>query len=334
MQQPSQPNRIFFGDDGLRAGWSLAIFLAPFTALYLLFWLARHNHLVPDNPPSAAITLTPALTIFGEGLPLLFIAFAALVMSLIEHRPFTRYGLTLRRLLPDFAAGLFWGVLALSLLIALLWITHAISFDGVALRTGPALTYAAEWAFAFLLVGLFEEFCFRGYLQFTLARGISGIVRALSPSNPHSHAIGFWTSAFLLSGCIFAYTHTSNGGETILGILAVACAGAVFVFSLWRTGSLWWAIGFHSAWDWAQSFLYGTPDSGGLIQGHLLATHPVGSKLLSGGSDGPEGSVLVFPVLLLVALTIHITLPRRDYLLTPDQSPPEQRTPPHPQSTA
>jgi uncharacterized protein len=310
LQQPTQPNKIFFGDDGLRAGWSIAIFLAPFAVLYLFVWLAQYYRLVPATPPSA-VTLTPALAIFGEGLPLLFIAFAALVMSLIEKRPFSRYGLILHRMLPDFAAGLCWGVLALSLLIGLLWITHAISFDGVALRTGPALVYAAEWAFAFLLVGLFEEFCFRGYLQFTLSRGISGIVRTVSTRNPYSHAIGFWISAFILSGCIFAYTHTSNNGETILGILAVACAGTVFVFSLWRTGSLWWAIGFHSAWDWAQSFLYGTPDSGGLIQGHLLATHPVGSKLLSGGSDGPEGSVLVFPVLLLVALIIHLTLPRR-----------------------
>ena len=31
----------------------------------------------------------------------------------------------------------------------------------------------------------------------------------------------------------------------------------VFCLSLWRTGSLWWAVGFHAAWDWAQSFLYG-----------------------------------------------------------------------------
>jgi hypothetical protein len=44
---------------------------------------------------------------------------------------------------------------------------------------------------------------------------------------------------------------------------------------------------------------------------HLLATHPIGARMLSGGSDGPEGSVLGIPVLLLVALVIHLTLPRR-----------------------
>ena len=99
-------------------------------------------------------------------------------------------------------------------------------------------------------------------------------------------------------------------------------AGAVFAFSLYRTGSLWWAIGFHTSWDWAQSFLYGVPDSGTMVQNHLYATHPFGNPLLSGATTGPEGSLLVLPTLLLVALVIHLTLPRRDYSLTPDQSPP------------
>jgi hypothetical protein len=82
----------------------------------------------------------------------------------------------------------------------------------------------------------------------------------------------------------------------------------------------------HTSWDWAQSYFYGTPDSGTISQGHLIASHPIGAKFLSGGPDGPEGSVLVIPALLLVALVIHLTLPRRNYPLTPDQSPPAEPT--------
>ncbi len=211
-----------------------------------------------------------------------------------------------QRMLPDFSAGLAWGLLMLSLLIGTLRLTHHLSFDGLALHGLPALIYACQWGFAFLLVGLYEEFLFRGYLQFTLARGVAGIVRTRLPRKiGTAHLISFWVSAFLLSGCLFAFTHTSNHGENPAGILAVALAGAVFAFSLWRTGSLWWAIGFHTAWDWAQSYLYGTPDSGNLVQGHLLATHPVGSPLLSGGTAGPEGSLFVLPTLLLAGLVIH-----------------------------
>ena len=84
-------------------------------------------------------------------------------------------------------------------------------------------------------------------------------------------------------------------------------AGMVFVVALWRTGSLWWALGFHMSWDWAQSFLYGVPDSGGLMQGRLFATHAVGNPLLSGGTVGPEGSVLIIPVLCLVLVVLLFT---------------------------
>jgi hypothetical protein len=35
-----------------------------------------------------------------------------------------------------------------------------------------------------------------------------------------------------------------------------------------------WAVGFHAGWDWGQSYFYGTPDSGLVVQNHLLASHP------------------------------------------------------------
>ena len=73
----------------------------------------------------------------------------------------------------------------------------------------------------------------------------------------------------------------------------------MFAFSLWRTGSLWWAIGLHAAWDWAQSFLFGVADSGGISTHRLLSTHPVGPAWLSGGATGPEGSIFVLLVMLL-----------------------------------
>jgi uncharacterized protein len=84
----------------------------------------------------------------------------------------------------------------------------------------------------------------------------------------------------------------------------------VFCLSLWRSGSLWWAIGFHASWDWGQSFLYGVADSGLMVQHHLFATHPEGKPILSGGSTGPEGSIYVLAVLALVVLIIFFTLRR------------------------
>ena len=69
----------------------------------------------------------------------------------------------------------------------------------------------------------------------------------------------------------------------------------------------------HTAWDWGQSFLFGVADSGIMVQHHLLATHPQGKPLLSGGTTGPEGSILVVGVLAVGSLIVFFTLPRGRY---------------------
>jgi membrane protease YdiL (CAAX protease family) len=127
---------------------------------------------------------------------------------------------------------------------------------------------------------------------------------------PQSPALGFWTAAIMFS-ILFGLGHGSNPGESPIGLLSAGLAGLVFCFSLWRTGSLWWAIGFHASWDWGQSFLYGVADSGLMAQHHLLATHPVGKVVLSGGATGPEGSIAILGVFVVIAVIIVFTLPRR-----------------------
>ena len=107
--------------------------------------------------------------------------------------------------------------------------------------------------------------------------------------------------AFLL--CLPFGAHAwSNPGESPVGLVGVGAASLIFCLSLWYTGSLWWAVGFHAAWDWGQSYFYGTADSGLVAQGHLFREHPVGRPLWSGGATGPEGSVIVLPLLLVIAL--------------------------------
>jgi membrane protease YdiL (CAAX protease family) len=323
---PPKPTlrRLFFGDDGLRAGWSVLLFFLILLGLSALSnYLIVHFHLLPKFDPKAPQPkeIPFRRSSIGEGMSFLVLALSALVMSLVERRPFGRYGLTAKRMPFDFATGLFWGLLCLSLLVGAMVLTHSLSFDGVLLHGAVAYKDAAEWFIGFLLVGLSEEFLFRGYLQYTVSRGIAGITRALDPTNRHSFQWGFWGAAFLFSGIFFMLAHIGNSGESVSGIISVGLAGAVFAFSLYRTGSLWWAIGFHTTWDWAQSYLYGVFDSGTMVEGHLMASHPTGLPLLSGGSAGPEGSLLCIPAFLLIFAIIHFTLPKRDYFLTPDQSP-------------
>jgi membrane protease YdiL (CAAX protease family) len=298
----------FFGSDGLRAGWSILLYFCFVFAIgaLVIFTLRTFVARLPHSDAMSALQ-----TMRTESVSAAAVLVAALLMSLIERRRFAAYGIKRHRAISDLILGLFWGLIMLSALIGLLVATQSLSLDGAALAPQAALISGLQWAAAFLLVGVFEEFLFRGYLQFTLARGIAGITRAISPSNAHAATIGWWVAALLLSVGLFAALHVSNTGETAVGILGVAMAGTIFAFSLWRTGSLWWGIGFHASWDWAQSYLYGVADSGTPAQGHLLNSHAIGNPLMSGGSVGPEGSVLLLPVLVATMLVIHLTLPKR-----------------------
>ena len=72
---------------------------------------------------------------------------------------------------------------------------------------------------------------------------------------------------------------------------------------------MWFPIGLHASWDWAETYFYGVPDSGLLAKGHLYSATFRGARWLTGGSVGPEGSYLCLVVLLLAALGIHLLFP-------------------------
>jgi membrane protease YdiL (CAAX protease family) len=139
------------------------------------------------------------------------------------------------------------------------------------------------WAIAFLLVGLVEEFAFRGYIQYTLTSGI-----------------GFWPAACLMSG-LFGLGHFFNSNENAVGSVAVVMFGLLLCLFLRRTGNLWCAVGFHLGYDWGQMF-YGVPDSGIVPYHNLLSSTLSGPQWLTGGMVGPEASVLTPMALLVVAL--------------------------------
>jgi membrane protease YdiL (CAAX protease family) len=309
--KPSTLRWAFLGADGLRAGWSLLIFIALMAACFKgINSLSDLLHLAPKTGASNT-NITPTFAIIGESLPFVATLLAAWIMSKIERRPNSVYGLGGQRKLPHFFAGLAWGVTCLSLLVLILWKTGLLVIESRLLFGSDVVRYSAVWFIGFLLVGFLEEYLTRGYLQYTLTRGLAGIYKWAFKTR-HSQTLGFWTAAVIFS-FLFGFGHGKNPGESPIGLLSAGLAALVFCLSLWRTGSLWWAIGFHASWDWAQSFLYGVADSGLMVQHHLLATHPVGKPILSGGATGPEGSIFVIVILSLVTLIILFTLPRGGY---------------------
>jgi hypothetical protein len=311
---------VFIGKDGLRAGWSLLIFIALFAAFMFCANVIGHKiHPPAPRTGSTASEIPPSPGLFiGYSITVLVTFLVTWIMSKIEQRPVSVYGLGGSGRLTKFLAGSAWGVTCLSLLILTLWKTGFLAIDSRLLFGSDILRYGGIWLLSFLLVGLFEEYFSRGYIQYTLTRGLAGVYQWAFKTR-RSATLGFWTSAVIIS-ILFGLGHSSNPGESPIGLLSAGLVSLVFCLSLWRTGSLWWAIGFHAAWDWSQSFLYGVADSGTMVQHHLLATHPVGKPILSGGATGPEGSIFVVAILALVTLIILFTLPRAQYGDMPERS--------------
>ena len=227
-------------------------------------------------------TLTPAYLIVFEIVQFGTALLAAAIMRRIERGNFAAYGIPLRGAFgKNFWLGLFWGLAFMSIELSAMKGLGGFSFGTLAIGGPTIAKYAAVWAIGFVLVGLAEEFVFRGYAQYTLSTGI-----------------GFWPAAILLSGA-FGGLHLLNTGEDWAGAASVFVFGMFACFTLKRTGSLWFAIGFHAAGDYAESFIYSVPDSGTVATGHLLNSSFHGPAWLTGGTVGPEGSTLNFVVFVL-----------------------------------
>ena len=297
--QPSYVWTVFFDGDGLRPGWGLAFYVAMF---YVLESLASRWAGSLDLGASGLWSMM--LEEFG-----VFVAAAvpAVVLARVEDRPWGAYGLPGRRAFGKlFWVGALWGFASITLLLGTMYGLQVFEVGHLAIHGMRSVKFAAFWGLYFLLVGLFEDFHFRGYLQFTLTRGI-----------------GFWPAALLLSG-YFGWSHRLNEGERWSGLLAAAVIGLFFCLTLRRTGNLWFAVGFHAAWDWGETFFYSVPDSGTIFPGHLLKSSLHGPQWLSGGMVGPEGSVLCFVVIAVVGVGFARVYPEVKYGAEKEKSLPQR----------
>lgn len=232
----------------------------------------------------------------SEAAIMLAVILPAFVMALIEKRPFGTFGLpkqnAFRR---NFWIGTLWGFVSLSVLMIALRLSGAFSFGTLSIHGSQIAKYGIYYLIFFLLVGFFEDFLFRGYSQWVFSQGMH-----------------FWPAAALLS-VAFGAVHSSNPGESKAGLVAAALIGFFFCLTLRRTGDLWWAVGFHMSWDWGESYFYSVPDSGGMMPGHLLNSSFHGPAWLTGGSVGPEGSLLVFAVIVALWVAFDRMYPEVKY---------------------
>jgi uncharacterized protein len=253
---------------------------------YEFFWIAKFAGFT--GRPS----LSPASLIMGESLRLSGVLAAVWTMSRLEHRNFGDYGLPSRGALGKYLwQGALFGLVEISAVLGALAAIGYYKFGVVEIHGSKFIQWALFWAAFFLIVGLFEEFAFRGYAQYTLTKGV-----------------GFWLAS-LATSVAFGSVHRGNPGESWTGIAGIVLTGLFWCFTLRRTGTLWFAVGMHAAFDFGETFLYSVPDSGTIFPGHLSSATLAGPTWLSGGTAGPEASVFDFAALLLFFYVFHRLYP-------------------------
>lgn len=268
---------IFVGPNGLRTGWRFLLFVLGIT---LAGFLVREQLVsLVARPLGIDLEALSAPGLFIEELVGLLIVLGVTgIAALLERRRVDDYGLPVAQAFGRlFWKGMLAGLLVVFFVAGCMLATGAMQVHGIAL-TGMALPwFALLWLGANLLVGLNEEYLFRGYALRVLWRGA-----------------GFWPAA-IITTAIFAGLHMSKPHENAMDIGMIFVLGLALCLSVQRTGALWWAVGWHAAFDFGQFFLIGTHNGGQAPAGHLLDVTFNGPALLNGGELGTEASVFMVP---------------------------------------
>jgi uncharacterized protein len=264
---PDVFHRVFYGPSELRTGYRLLIFLA------IVMALINARNLMVRRLAHGADDAT--LFLVREVMSFLIFLLASWIMGRIEGRTIADFGLPWRSMFGvQFWQGVLLGFGSISGLLVAMRGVGVFHFGSIALHGTDIWKWAIVYAFVFILVALKEEFGARGYALFTFSAGI-----------------GFWPAA-LLSAAFFGYSHHGNSGEDWVGLFNAGAFGLLACLLLRRTGNLWMPIGLHTAFDWGETYFYGVANSGRALPGHLLNSSASGLAWLSGGTVGPEGSLL------------------------------------------
>jgi membrane protease YdiL (CAAX protease family) len=289
----SELKLIFTGPDGLRHGWRFLLFVAAIVLVgqYLeqpaIVFLAAKLHF-------AGNALSAPSIILGDGFDLVAVVIVTGVFALCERRRIDSYGLPINQAF----GGLFWnGVVAALVVVAFvataMLLTGGMRIHGIALRGSDLVSSSLLWLVAMLFVGVTEEYFFRGYALQSLWR-----------------ATGFWPAA-VITTALFAGLHLVKPHENAIDIGMIFVLGLIICMSVRITGSLWWAVGWHAAFDFGQLFMIGTRNGGRVPEGRLFDVTFTGPAWITGGELGTEASYFMIPAVLGTFIYVIWFFPRR-----------------------
>ena len=289
--------QVFINSAGRpRSGWRLLIFVLLFVILLFVFGAAvnKFSELALRAAPSSGVAHYVENFIARVVLLVVALVVGFICTRWLEGLPWRALGLWFHsRWLRDFFFGSVIGVASLGVAAALATTAGGLSFTmsgrAALVQVGQTLVFSG---LLFILAALAEEALFRGYPLQTMTRANLA-----------------WLAVFLTS-VPFALVHLRNP-NVVAGFTFVntALAGVWLAVAYLRTRSLWFPLGVHWAWNWAQGSLCGIPVSGitDLAPHPLLHWTDLGPAWLTGGSYGLEGGVACTIALIVSTLFIWRT---------------------------
>ncbi len=277
----------------LRAGWRILIFLLLFLGFSTLIFAIR--------PLLGDITKREFIENYSIIVVMVLAAGASLMVlvsrKLLDKKTFVSLGLTWnKRALYDLLFGFFLSGLMAGLIFLVLALFGFIKFEGfndlkrfepqegafdfVHFMSLLSLASIAVLLVEHILVGYWEELVFRGYLFQNMVEGMGNKI------------------AIVISCIIYGLIHAANPNAGILSSLIIVLFGFLRIYGYLLTNMLWLSMGMHMGWNFFQGPVFGFHASG-----HEMITvikqADLGPGYLSGGDFGPEGSLLIIPIIFL-----------------------------------
>lgn len=309
-----------YSESRLRSLWRLLIGIAlGFLILGTLRALARYilafflmlTAQIPFSAFGNVQQLAQQLNTVFERFPLLNGIYSLIILSLvilafillarwIDRRPWQDYGFHFNPAWwRDLGFGLLLGMVLMGVVFGIEYLLGWESIQGTIENGQPSLSFwqlLVDGLIAYVLVGVQEEWFFRGFLIKNLAEGL------------HLPRINSKTAIlipYLLISLLFGFAHANNANATLVSSINLSLIGLLLGLGFILTGELAIPIGLHIAWNFAQGYVFGFPVSGSDAHISLFATQQAGPTVWTGGAFGPEGGLMGLVAALLGVLLIY-----------------------------
>lgn len=273
----------------LRSGWRFAVFVLSFLFLGGILTTAAAGlfHAAVGEGGGQAVFLTVTdLAALGAAVVL-----GWLLGRLLEGLPFKALGAAPKgRWFAHLAAGAGVGAATLCVAVVIAFASGGLRFVSAQFDAAAVTRSMALSAVVFFIAAAFEEALFRGYIFQTFTRA------------------GLAWFALLITSLFFGIVHLTNPNAGAISTINTALAGLWLGAAYLKTRDLWFPLGVHMAWNWAQGAVFGVEVSGmtRIIPAPLLKELDSGPAWLTGGDYGLEAGVACTIALLISTPVIYL----------------------------